>query len=171
MNVRIEPMKEKDWAEVAAIYAEGIATGHATFAGSPPKSWAEWNVGRMAAHSRVARGVRGAVLGWICLSKVSDRCVYAGVAEHSIYVGAAARGRGVGHELMRALIANSEAEGIWTLQSGIFPENAASLALHAAHGFRVVGKRERIGRMGFGPMVGRWRDTLLVERRSAVEGL
>lgn len=170
MNVEIEAMTEADWPAVAAIYAEGIATGHATFAGQPPESWAEWNRGRLAEHSLIARGAEGAVLGWVCLSKVSDRCVYAGVGEHSIYVAAAARGRGVGAALLRALITGSEAAGIWTLQSGVFAENAASLALHARHGFRVVGRRERVGKMGFGPCAGQWRDTLLIERRSAVVG-
>ena len=126
---------------------------------------------RLAEQSLVARAESGGVLGWVCLSRVSDRCVYAGVGEHSVYVAAAARGLGAGHALMRALIARSEAAGIWTLQSGVFPENAASLALHARHGFRVVGRRERVGKMGFGPCAGQWRDTLLIERRSAVVGV
>jgi L-amino acid N-acyltransferase YncA len=171
MDLKIEAMIEADWPEVAAIYAEGIATGHATFASEPPESFATWNGSRLPEHSRVARDATGVIFGWVCLSKVSDRCVYAGVAEHSIYVAAAARGRGVGHALMRALIAGSEAAGIWTLQSGIFPENTASLALHQRHGFRVVGRRERVGRMSFGPLAGKWRDTLLVERRSAITGV
>jgi phosphinothricin acetyltransferase len=170
MSVRIEPMGAADWPEVAAIYREGIATGHATFAGAPPESFAAWNESRLPEHSLVARDLAGGILGWVCLSKVSDRCVYAGVAEHSVYVRAVARGRGVGQELLRALIAGSEAAGIWTLQSGIFPENTASLALHERHGFRVVGRRERVGKMTFGPLAGRWRDTLLLERRSVVAG-
>jgi phosphinothricin acetyltransferase len=167
----IEPMTEADWPQVAAIYAEGIATGHATFASAPPASFAAWSETRLAAHSVVARAETGAVLGWVGVSKGSDRCVYAGVAEHSIYVAAATRGRGVGHALLRALIAGSEAAGIWTLQSGIFPENTTSLALHTRQGFRVVGRRERVGRMDYGPLAGQWRDTLLVERRSAVAGV
>ena len=109
-------------------------------------------------------------MGWATVASVSDRCVYAGVAEVSLYVAAAARGRGVGSALMSELIARTEAAGIWTLQAGIFPENAASLALHARHGFRTVGRRERVGKMTHGPRAGEWRDTLLLERRSAVAG-
>lgn len=171
MSLRVEPMTAADWPEVAAIYREGIATGHATFVAEPPESFAEWGETRLAAGSLVARDTDGRIFGWVCLSKVSDRCVYAGVAEHSLYVAAAARGRGVGHGLMQALIAASETGGIWTLQAGIFPENAASLALHERHGFRVIGRRERVGKMTFGSMAGCWRDTLLLERRSAVTGV
>jgi len=170
-NILIAAMAAADWPEVAAIYREGIATGHATFASEPPGSFAAWNESRLPEHSLVARDATGGMLGWVCLSKVSDRCVYAGVAEHSIYVAAAARGRGVGHGLLRALIAGSEAAGIWTLQSGIFPENTPSLTLHARHGFRVVGRRERVGKMTFGPLAGQWRDTVLLERRSTVAGV
>jgi phosphinothricin acetyltransferase len=107
------------------------------------------------------------VLGWAAASPVSSREVYRGVAEHSVYVASAARGRGIGGELLAALIESSEAAGIWTLQSGIFPENLGSLALHEAHGFRIVGRRERIALMSYGPMAGLWRDVLLVERRSS----
>jgi L-amino acid N-acyltransferase YncA len=171
MNVRVEPMTAADWPDVAAIYREGIATGHATFADEPPASFADWNQARLPEGNLVARDADGRVLGWVCYSKVSDRCVYAGVAEHSIYVAGAARGRGVGHVLMRALIATAERNGIWTLQSGIFPENTGSLALHERHGFRVVGRRERVGKMSYGPLAGHWRDTLLLERRSAVVGV
>lgn len=120
----------------------------------------------------VARdGVRGVVLGWATLAKVSDRCVYAGVAEVSVYVAAAARASGVGAAVLRALVARAEAAGVWTLQAGIFPENAASLALHARCGFREVGRRERLGKMTHGPRAGQWRDVLLLERRSGIAGI
>lgn len=163
-------MGEAHWPAVAAIYREGIATGHATFAASPPASWAEWQAGKVAACSLVALDGES-VVGWAALSPTSARAVYAGVAEVSVYVAQRARGRGVGALLMPALIAASEAHGIWTLQGSIFPENEASLRLHAAHGFRRVGLRERVGRMEHGPLAGRWRDTVLVERRSAVAGV
>lgn len=171
MNIGM--MTAADWPAVAAIYAEGIATGHATFAGAPPESFEEFADGKLMACALAAReepARSGRVLGWATLAKVSDRCVYAGVAEVSLYVAEAARGHGVGTALLAALIARADAEGVWTLQAGIFPENAGSLALHARAGFRVVGRRERIGRMGHGPLAGRWRDTLLLERRSAVAG-
>lgn len=108
------------------------------------------------------------VLGWTAATAVSDRCAYAGVVEHSVYVSPSAHGRGIGGELLRALITSTEAAGIWTIQSGVFPENTASLALHRAAGFRIVGTRERVAKMGYGPLAGRWRDVLLLERRSRV---
>ena len=152
-----------DWPAVRAIYEEGIATGNATFETAAP-DWEAWDKGHLAAGRLVALEA-GAdperVLGWAALSPVSGRCVYAGVAEVSVYVAAAARGRGVGKRLLAALVRASEEAGLWTLQAGIFPENEASVALHRAAGFRVVGHRERIGRMGT-----RWRDVLLLERRS-----
>lgn len=169
-------MTAADWPAVAAIYAEGIATGHATFAGAPPDTFEDFSEGKLMACAVVAREEkagqpgRGRMLGWATLATVSDRCVYAGVAEVSLYVAEAVRGRGVGAALMRGLIARADAEGVWTLQAGIFPENAASLALHARQGFRVVGRRARIGKMTHGPLAGRWRDTLLLERRSEVVG-
>ncbi len=173
MNVRVEKLTDADWAEVAAIYQEGIATGHATFASAPADSFEEFCEGKLESCALVAReGAKGRrILGWATLAKVSDRCVYAGVAEVSVYVASSARGRGVGSALMRALIAKSEAEKIWTLQAGIFPENTASVALHERHGFRIVGRRERVGKMTFGPQAGKWRDTLLLERRSSVAGM
>ncbi len=164
-------MTESDWPAVAAIYREGIATGHATFAAAPPETFADFCDGKLAACRLVARDAGQDVIGWATLAKVSDRCVYAGVAEVSVYVAAAARRRGVGDALLRGLIDRSEAEGVWTLQAGIFPENAASLALHARHGFREVGRRARLGRMTHGPRAGEWRDVLLLERRSAVAGV
>ena len=156
----IRDLRPADWPEVASIYAEGIDTGHATFETEVP-GWEEWDAAHSAEHRLVAVE-DGRVVAWAALSPVSDRCCYAGVAEHSIYVAAPARGRGVGRALLAALIESAERGGIWTLQSGIFPENEASLALHASRGFRVVGVRERLGRLN-----GEWRDVLLLERRSA----
>ena len=165
-------MNAVDWPAVAEIYREGIATGHATFAPAPPESFTEFSEGKLMVCACVARDDVGKVLGWATLATVSDRCVYAGVAEVSIYVAAAARRRGVGDALMRGLIARADAAGLWTLQAGIFPENVPSLALHARHGFREVGRRERLGRMpAIGPRAGKWRDVLLLERRSAVTGV
>lgn len=168
--IQIESMTAADWPTVAAIYREGIATGHATFVAFPPKSFAEWSEGKVTGSSVVSRNSKGDITGWACLSPVSDRCVYAGVAEVSVYVAATARGHGVGDALMNELVARSEVAGIWTLQAGIFPENASSLALHRRHGFREVGRRERIGKMTHGPLAGQWRDTVLLERRSMVAG-
>ena len=170
MSLEIEAMRESDWPAVAAIYLEGIATGHATFAPAPPESFVDFSEGKLMGCAVVAREGGGEILGWATLAKVSDRCVYAGVAEVSAYVAAAARRQGVGDALMRGLITRAETAGVWTLQAGIFPENAASLALHARHGFREVGRRERLGKMTHGPRAGEWRDVLLLERRSAVAG-
>ena len=171
MRIHIQPMNAGDWPEVAAIYREGIATGNATFATAPPASWEAWNVARVPGCSLVAREtVSGAVVGWAALSPTSSREVYAGVVDVSLYVGAAHRRKGIGSQLMAELIVTSESRGIWTLQAGIFPENKASLALHARHGFRRVGVRERVGYMTFGPYAGRWRDVVLMERRSKVIG-
>ncbi len=153
-------MREEDWPAVRAIYEEGIASGDATFETEAP-SWEEWDKAHLAEHRLVAR--RGdEIVGWAAVVPVSGRCVYAGVAEHSVYVAAAARGQGVGRQLLDVLIASTERGGIWTLQSGIFPENEISLRLHQACGFRVVGTRERIDHHQ-----GRWRDVILIERRSA----
>ena len=152
-------MTDEHAAQVLDIYRLGIATGHATFETEPP-SWAEFTAGRLPGHRFVALdGDR--VLGWTACSAVSDRCVYSGVVEHSVYVHPGARGRGVGRALLRALIDSTERAGIWTIQSGVFPENTASLALHHACGFRTVGTRERVGRHH-----GAWRDVILLERRS-----
>lgn len=167
--MRIELMTEGDWPTVAAIYREGIATGHATFATEPPASWAAWSAGKLNACSLVAR-VGDRVVGWAAVSPTSARACYAGVAEHSVYIAAAARGIGLGALLMAELIRVTEAAGIWTLQSSIFPENVASRKLHAHCGFREVGVRERIALMAYGPLEGTWRDTILLERRSATVG-
>lgn len=159
----IDDLRPEDWPEVRAIYAEGIATGNATFETATP-TWERWDSGHRRDARLVARA-RGSILGWAALSPVSARPAYSGVAEVSVYVSSGARGRGVGRALLEALIRLSEAAGSWTLQAGIFPENAASLALHRRCGFRVVGTRERIGRLA-----GRWRDVLLLERRSGTVG-
>jgi L-amino acid N-acyltransferase YncA len=151
-------MTEDDWPAVEAIYAEGIATGEATFETTPP-SFAEFDAGRLREHRFVA--VEGEqVIGWVALSPTSSRACYAGVAEHSVYVTERARSRGVGLALMQALLASADAAAIWTIQTSVFPENEASLALHERVGFRVVGRRERIAQLD-----GVWRDTVLLERR------
>lgn len=152
-------MVEEDWPAVRQIYAEGIATGDATFETEPP-SLERFRATHTPSLSLVAERA-GRVVGWAAAGRVSDRSAYAGVAEHSVYVAGSERGAGVGRVLLNALIEASEAQGIWTLQSGIFPENTASLSLHQACGFRVVGRRERLGRHN-----GVWRDVLLLERRS-----
>jgi len=169
--VRVRPLRADDPAEraaVLAVHAEGIATGHATFEARGP-DWAGWAAKHLAVPRLVAEA-DGRVVGWVAAGAVSTRAVYAGVAEVSVYVGAAARGRGVGRALMAALIPASEAAGLWSLRASIFPENAASLALHLAHGFRVMGTFVRIARMEHGPLAGRWRDTVILERRSDTVG-
>ena len=159
----IRALAEDDWPAVAAIYAEGIATRNATFETAVP-SWEAWNASHQAEHRLVAEE-GGRVVGWAALSPVSDRCCYAGVAENSVYVAAEARGRGIGRALLEQLISATEAAGLWTIETGIFPENEASVALHERCGFRVVGVRKRLGQLD-----GVWRDVLLLERRSGVVG-
>jgi len=164
MPYLIEAMQPGDWAQVCAIYLEGIATRNATFETSPP-SWEKWD----AAHLPFARLVARAgadMLGWGALIAVSDRGCYVGVAEASIYVARQHRGKEVGAALLQSVVAHSEENGIWTLQAGIFPENAGSLALAKSCGFREVGRRERLAKLN-----GVWRDVLLLERRSTVVGL
>jgi phosphinothricin acetyltransferase len=157
--VEIRELTAEDWPAVEAIYADGIATGDATFETETP-SWEEFDAGRLHGHRLVA--IEGAhVLGWAALSPTSARACYAGVVEHSVYVDRDHRGHGVGRQLLEALVAGADAAGLWTIQTSVFPENAASLALHARVGFRVVGRRERIARRD-----GAWRDTILLERRS-----
>jgi L-amino acid N-acyltransferase YncA len=164
MNFAIQPMADADATAVLEIYRQGIATGDATFETELP-AWEKFSSGHLP-HSRlVARDGTG-VLGWAMLSPVSGRCVYGGVAEVSIYIAESERGRGIGRALLEELIRQSEQNGIWTLQAGIFPENAASIRLHRRHGFREVGRRERIGKLG-----DRWRDTVLLERRSKSVGV
>jgi L-amino acid N-acyltransferase YncA len=163
MAVEIDPMASSDWPDVAEIYRRGLDSGHASFETSVP-AYEEWNAAHLADLRLVAR-VDGAVVGWAALSPVSDRCVYGGVAEDSVYVVPELGGRGIGRQLLADLVRRAEEAGIWTIQAGIFPENTASLALHERCGFRVVGRRERLGRRH-----GVWRDVLLVERRSDAIG-
>jgi L-amino acid N-acyltransferase YncA len=158
--IHITAMTDAHADAVLAIYQAGIDEGDATFETTAP-SWDRFTTTRMRDHRHVALDTDGTVLGWAACVPVSDRCVYAGVVEHSVYVHPGQRGRGAGRALLAALIASTESAGIWTIQSGIFPENAASLALHTAAGFRIVGTRQRIGQHH-----GNWRDVTLVERRS-----
>lgn len=167
MAVTVRPLKATDWPSVRQIYAEGIATGNATFEAEPP-SWEDFDLGKLPDHRFIGMDESGAVTGWIAVSPTSTRAVYRGVVEHSVYVASRARRAGVGRRLLDELVRSTEAAGIWTIQSSIFPENEATLALHEAAGFRVVGTRERVARMTYGPYSGRFRDTLLVERRSPV---
>ena len=157
-GVRLREMTEADWPEVAAIWAEGIATGNATFETEPP-SFAAFDATRRPEGRFVAER-SGKIAGWAALSSVSSRPCYAGVAENSVYVASAARGQGVGTALMAALADAAVAAGAWTIQTSVFPENAASIALHERAGFRIVGRRERIAELD-----GVWRDTLFLELR------
>ena len=160
-GITVRPMTGADATDVLAIYQAGLDGGEASFETHAP-AWAAFDAAHLPGHRHVvADDASGQVLGWAAASAVSGRCVYQGVVEHSVYVAPAARGRGVGAALLRALIGSTEAAGIWTIQSGIFPENTASLRLHERAGFRVVGVRERLGRHH-----GRWRDVVLMERRS-----
>ena len=159
----IEPLGPGDWPAVRAIYEAGIATGNATFDTTAP-DWPAWDAGHLSDHRLVARQ-DGRVLGWTALAPVSDRCAYVGVAEDSIYVAPDAQGHGIGRALLSAVVASAERGGIWTVQTGIFPENQPSVRLHQACGFRVVGVRERLGQLH-----GRWRDVLLLKRRSPAIG-
>jgi phosphinothricin acetyltransferase len=152
------------WEAVKIIYEEGIATGHATFETKAP-AWNDWNASHVE-NSRLIAAEGDQILGWAALTAVSGRCVYAGVAEVSVYVGKKSRGYGIGKRLLRALISESEKNNFWTLQAGIFPENKASIKIHEDCGFRFIGVRQRIGKMN-----GRWRDTLLLERRSDKIGI
>ncbi|GAA3956886.1 GNAT family N-acetyltransferase [Actinomadura viridis] len=159
-TARITAMRPEHSGQVLEIYRLGIDDGDATFETAAP-TWEAFDAARLPRHRLVALAPGGRVLGWVAVSPVSDRCAYTGVVEHSVYVHPDARGQGVGLALLNALLSSTDAAGIWTVQSGIFPENAASLALHLRAGFRVVGTRERLGRHH-----GRWRDVVLVERRS-----
>jgi phosphinothricin acetyltransferase len=163
MTVAVEPLLPVHWPAVRSIYLEGLAGGHATFETEAP-DWPAWDAAHLP-HCRLIAREEDAVLGWAALAPVSRRAVYAGVAEVSVYVAARGRRKGIGRRLLEELIRRSETEGIWTLQASIFPENAASVRLHEACGFRQLGRRERIGRHH-----GVWRDTVLYERRSSIAG-
>ncbi|MGW3505021.1 N-acetyltransferase family protein [Streptomyces globisporus] len=156
----VVPLAVEHAEQVLTIYQAGVDEGNATFETTAPE-WETFDAAKLPAHRFAAVEGNGKVLGWVAASRVSDRCAYAGVVEHSVYVHPAARGRGVASTLLRALIESTERAGIWTIQSGVFPENVASLAVHERAGFRVIGTRERIGRHH-----GVWRDVVLLERRS-----
>ena len=160
-TVTIEKLRPEHWPGVARVYEEGIATGNATFETQVP-TWEAWDSSHLAEHRLVALR-DGEAVGWAALSPVSDRCVYGGVVENSVYVAEAARGQGLGQRLLEGLINSTEAVGIWTIQTGIFPENEGSIRLHERVGFEVVGRRKRLGKLQ-----GEWRDVLLLERRSTI---
>jgi L-amino acid N-acyltransferase YncA len=159
--LRIRELEEEDWPVVAAIFEEGIATGLATFETAAP-AWRAWDATHLPGKLRLVAEEDGEVVGFAALSPVSSRESYRGVVENMLYVSARARGRGIGSALLTELLRRSEEAGIWTVQTSIFPENLPSLAVHQRAGFRVVGRRERIGQLG-----GAWRDTLLLERRAS----
>jgi L-amino acid N-acyltransferase YncA len=160
----IENMRDEAWPEVAKIYMSGIATKNSTFEQKAP-DWQTWSSSHRS-DCRLVASLGSRIVGWAALSDVSNRCVYAGVAEVSVYVDPEFQGRGIGDRLLKSLIAESESNGLWTLQAGIFPENKKSIQLHLRNGFRIIGTRERIGKMD-----GIWRDTVLLERRSDQVGL
>jgi L-amino acid N-acyltransferase YncA len=164
MEITVDEMCAEDWLAVRGIYQEGIATGNASFETEAP-DWAAWNA-KYHSHSRLVARAGGRVVGWAALAPVSPRACYAGVAEASVYVADDCRGRGVGNKLLTALIASSEKNGIWTLYGHTFVENEASLRMQTGCGFRVIGRRERIGKLN-----GVWRDTVMTERRSKVVGV
>jgi L-amino acid N-acyltransferase YncA len=168
MEYLIDIMRPGDWEQVRLIYLEGINTGNATFESDAP-DWEKWDLAHLPEHRLVVRkGHR--ILAWAALSPVSDRCVYSGVAELSLYVAAGYKGKRIGSALLEAIIEATEKAGLWTLQGGIFPENTASLNLVKKHGFREIGRREKIGKMTHGIFAGTWRDIVFVERRSTKAG-
>lgn len=162
--MEITAIVKEHYPNISRIYKEGIETGHATFETIVPE-WEDWDKSKLK-HSRLAAIVDDTVVGWAALSPVSNRCVYGGVAEVSIYISNMHKGKGIGTALISKLIDDSEANGIWTLQSGMFPENEATVALHQRFGFRLVGYREKIGKLG-----NTWRDTIIMERRSKTIGI
>ena len=164
MDISFEKMKESDWPAIKLIYEEGIATGDATFEAEAP-DWEQWDKTHLPDCRLVAKS-GNEIIAWFALSPVSSRCAYKGVAEGSLYVKSTARGKGIGKALLKAAVEESERIGIWTMQSGVFPENAASIGMQKACGFRQVGVREKIGCMN-----GRWRDVVLMERRSKIVGI
>lgn len=164
-DLHVRRMTEPDWPAVKSIYTTGIATGHATFEATPPATWGEFVEKRNIGLCLVSTGTDSQILGWVGASLVSTRDAYRGVVEHSIYVHPDAHGLGIGLRLLAEFITLADQSDIWTIQSSIFPENTVSLRLHERAGFRTVGRRERIGKMTYGPLVGTWRDTILIERR------
>lgn len=168
MTVRVRPMSPEDWARVEEIFAAGIAGGEATFETTLP-TWEQFDAGKVADPRLVATD-DDQVIGWAAASRVSAREVYRGVIEHSVYIDPAHHGQGIGRVLLDAFVDAAEDAGVWMIQSSIFPENTVSLRLHEQAGFRVVGTRERISRSTLGPHAGKWRDTVLIERRSARNG-
>lgn len=163
-EISIRPLVAADYPRVREIYLDGIATGHATFETGAPE-WDGWD-GKFLKRCRVVAEAGGEVVGWAALSPVSDRCAYGGVGEVAVYVDPAIQGRGVGTRLLDALVQTSEEAGLWTLQAGIFPENVGSVRIHEKCGFRVIGTRERLGKMR-----DQWRDVLFLERRSGRVGV
>ena len=162
--MEIRKLLPSDWSMVRHIYERGIATGYATFETEAP-SWKDWDASHLP-ECRIVAGLQGKVVGWAALSPVSDRCVYGGVAEVSIYIDPRHQRKGIGRKLLASLVTASENEGYWTLQCGIFPENNGSIMLHRRAGFREIGKRERIGKLH-----GVWKDNIFMERRSRVVGV
>ncbi|MDB5122001.1 MAG: ywnH [Mucilaginibacter sp.] len=162
--MNIEPLTEKHWPEVAAIYKSGVATGNASFSLAEP-DWNGWDKAHVK-NCRLVATENGTVLGWVALTAITDQCVFAGVAEVSVYVAENARGKGIGKQLLKTVIDESEKNNFWTLEARIFPENLASVKIHEENGFRIIGSRERIGQLN-----GVWRDTLLLERRSVKVGI
>ena len=162
--MEIIPIHKDHFPEIAEIYRQGLETGNATFETNVP-SWEDWDKGKLK-HSRLVATLDNTVVGWAALSAVSDRCVYGGVAEVSIYISNDHQGKGIGKALILKLIEESESNGIWTLQSGMFPENEATVALHKSAGFRMIGHREKVGKLG-----NTWRDTIMMERRSKTIGI
>lgn len=161
--ITVIKMQASDWQQVKKIFEEGIQTGDATFQTSVSE-WTDWNKSHLE-HSRIIAKEDGHLVGWAALTPVSSRCIYAGVAEVSVYISAGARGKGIGKQLLQTLVEESEANNLWTLQAGIFPENIPSIRIHEYCGFKLVGVRQKIGKMN-----GVWRDTLLLERRSSKVG-
>ena len=169
MEYLTDIMKPEDWEQVRSIYLQGIITGNSTFEVDAP-DWDKWDSAHLREHRLVVRG-GDTILAWAALSPVSNRCVYSGVAELSLYVAAGHRGKGIGSALLKAIINSTEKAGLWTLQGGIFPENTPSLRLVRKHGFKEIGRREKIGKMTYGDLAGSWRDVILVERRSTMAGI
>ncbi|MEI3789361.1 MULTISPECIES: GNAT family N-acetyltransferase [unclassified Chryseobacterium] len=162
--MEIIPTDKKHFPDITEIYRQGLETGNATFETTVP-TWEEWDKGKLK-HRRLVAIIDYTVVGWAALSAVSDRCVYGGVAELSIYISNNHKGKSIGKALMQKLLEESERNGIWTLQSGMFPENKATMALHQSSGFRMIGYREKIGKLR-----DTWRDTVIMERRSKTTGI